>query len=140
MVTLGADTHKRTHTLVAVDATGRKLAERTVPATSPGHLELLRWAAHWPERSWALEDCRHLSRRLSTDLLVAGERVIRVPPKLMASARRSSREPGGTGRRRKTSRAFERRRTRSGRRFTRPRARSSSSDGTSGTSKGTRPE
>ena len=94
MVTLGADTHKRTHTLVAVDATGRKLAERTVPATSPGHLELLRWAAHWPERSWALEDCRHLSRRLEADLLHAGERVLRVPPKLMAGARRSAREPG----------------------------------------------
>lgn len=44
--------------------------------------------------SWALEDCRHLSRRLEADLLRAGERVVRVPPKLMAGARRSAREPG----------------------------------------------
>lgn len=94
MIVIGVDSHKRTHTAVAVDPTGRKLAERTLPATSPGHLELVRWAARFAERTWALEDCRHLSRRLSSDLLVAGEAVVRVPPKLMAGARRSSREPG----------------------------------------------
>lgn len=94
MIVIGIDSHKRTHTAVAVDGTGRKLAEKTLPATSAGHLELVRWAARFAERTWALEDCRHLSRRLSTDLLVAGEGVVRVPPKLMAGARRSSREPG----------------------------------------------
>jgi len=94
MVILGVDSHKRTHTVVAVDANGRKLAEKTVAAISAGHLELVRWAGRFPERRFALEDCRHLSRRLSSDLLVAGEAVVRVPPKLMAGARRSSREPG----------------------------------------------
>ncbi len=94
MVVIGVDSHKRTHTVVAVDGTGRKLAEKTVVATSAGHLELVRWAGRFTDRSWALEDCRHLSRRLSSDLLVAGESVVRVPPKLMAGARRSSREPG----------------------------------------------
>jgi transposase len=94
MVVIGADLHKRSHTLVAVDETGRKLAEKTVSATPAGHLEVRRWAAHWPERTFALEDCRHLSRSLERDLIRAGERVIRVPPKLMAGARRSAREPG----------------------------------------------
>jgi transposase len=94
MVVIGVDSHKRTHTVVATDGTGRKLAEKTVVATSAGHLELVRWAGRFPARSWALEDCRHLSRRLSRDLLVAGETVVRVPPKLMAGARRASREPG----------------------------------------------
>jgi transposase len=94
MVIIGVDSHKGTHTAVAADANGRQLAERTVRATSTGHLELVRWAAQFPERRFALEDCRHLSRRLSTDLLVAGEVVVRVPPKLMAGARRSAREPG----------------------------------------------
>src|SRR5207249_8754977 len=37
---------------------------------------------------------RHLTRRLERDLLAAGETVLRVPPKLMAGARRSNREPG----------------------------------------------
>jgi transposase len=94
MVVIGIDSHKSTHTAVAVDETGRKLAERTVAARAAGHLELVRWAARFPERTFALEDCRHLSRRLSSDLLLAGESVVRVPPKLMAGARRSSREPG----------------------------------------------
>ena len=42
MVILGVDSHKRTHTVVAVEAAGRKLAEKTVAATSAGHLELVR--------------------------------------------------------------------------------------------------
>lgn len=94
MIVIGVDSHKRTHTAVAADANGRALAERTVPATPAGHLELVRWAARFDKRRWALEDCRHLSRRLSSDLLVAGEAVTPVPPKLMAGARRSSRTPG----------------------------------------------
>lgn len=94
MVVLGTDVHKRTHTIVAVDERGRRLGERTVSATRDGHLDLLRWARQWPERRFAIEDGRHLSRRLEVDLLRAGEDVVRVPPKLMAGARRSGREPG----------------------------------------------
>lgn len=95
MVTIGADLHKRSHTVVAVDEHGTTLAERTVSATPRGHLELLRWARErFDERTWALEDCRHLSRGLERDLLIAGETVLRVPPKLMAGARRGGREPG----------------------------------------------
>jgi transposase len=94
MVTFGGDSHKRTHTLVAVDHNGRQLGERTVAATPAGHREALGWAAQWPERCWALENCRHLSRVLERDLLSAGEAVIQVSPKLMGVARRSGREPG----------------------------------------------
>lgn len=94
MVVLGADLHKRSHTIVVIDATGRQLAEKTIAATDAGHLELRRWATQWPERTWGLEDCRHLSRRLDAELVRAGESVVRVSPKLMAGARRSGREPG----------------------------------------------
>lgn len=94
MVVLGADLHKRSHTVVVIDEAGRKLAEKTVGATDAGHLELRRWAGQWPERTWGLEDCRHLSRRLDAELVRLGEAVVRVPPKLMAGARQSSREPG----------------------------------------------
>jgi transposase len=41
-----------------------------------------------------VEDCRHVSRRLEHDLIVAGEYVVRVPTKLMAGARRSLRDKG----------------------------------------------
>ena len=94
MVVLGADLHKRSHTVVVIDPSGRQLAEKTITATDAGHLELRRWAAQWPERTWGLEDCRHLSRRLDAELVRAGESVVRVSPKLMAGARRSGREPG----------------------------------------------
>lgn len=94
MMTIGVDAHKRTHTLVAVDEAGRRVSERTVAATPEGHLEALEWASRWDERRFALEDCRHLTRRLEGDLLRAGEAVLRVPTRLMAGQRRSSRQPG----------------------------------------------
>jgi len=83
MVTLGVDAHKRAHTIVAVDEHGAKVAERTIGTTTKDHLGLLRWAAQLGvDRTWAVEDCRHLSRRLERDLLAAGESIVRVPPKL----------------------------------------------------------
>ncbi len=94
MVTIGGDSHKRTHTFVAVDDVGRKLSERTVAATTEGHLEALKWAEQWSERRWAIEDCRHLTRQVESDLLAAGEAVVRVPTRLMAGERRGGREQG----------------------------------------------
>ena len=94
MVTLGTDAHKRSHTVVATDAVGAELGSVTVAATPEGHLRLVQWAAQFEQRRWAIEDCRQLSRRLEADLLAVGEQVVRVPPKLMAGARRSARTRG----------------------------------------------
>jgi len=96
MVIVGIDAHKRTHTAVAIDGRGRELGSKTTKTTTTAaHLELVRWAERFgPEREWAVEDCRHLSRRLEADLLAAGERIRRVPPKLMAKARDSARTYG----------------------------------------------
>lgn len=94
MVTVGSDSHKRSHTLVAVDQNGLQLEQRTVPASAGGHMEALAWARQFPQRRWALENCRHLSRVLERDLLSAGEAVLLVSPKLMGGARRSGREAG----------------------------------------------
>jgi transposase len=95
MVTIGIDAHKRTHTLVAVDEQGRELAQTTTGTTSRDHLALLAWAARLgAEREWAVEDCRHLSRRLERDLLGVGEQLKRVPPKLMAQTRKGARTYG----------------------------------------------
>jgi transposase len=94
MVTLGVDAHKHSHTIVAVDGNGQALGQRTVAATPTGQLEVLHWVSQWPERSWAVEDCRHLSRCLEADLLRAGERIVRVPPRLMGVARRTGRTVG----------------------------------------------
>jgi transposase len=66
-----------------------------VRARRVGHEQLLAWARSLADqRLWALEDCRHVSLALERFLLSSGERVIRVPPKLMAGARRSVRERG----------------------------------------------
>ena len=95
MVIIGIDAHKRNHTAVMVDEQGRQLAQTTTGTTSSEHVQLLAWAASsGSERLWAVEDCRHLSRRLERDLLRAGERILRVPPKLMANARDGARSYG----------------------------------------------
>lgn len=94
MVILGTDAHKRSHTVVATDTAGAEIGSITVAATPQGHLRLVKWAAQWPQRRWAIEDCRALSRRLEADLLKVGELVVRVPPKLMAGSRRSARTRG----------------------------------------------
>lgn len=94
MMTIGGDSHKRTHTFVVVDELGRQVDEKTVRATSDGHLDAIGWAAQWPERRWALEDCRQVTRRLEQDLVRSGESVVRVPTKLGADMRRGAREPG----------------------------------------------
>jgi transposase len=99
MVVLGIDAHKRTHTVVAVDEAGRQLGVKVTQSTSTAaHLDLVAWADRFgPGRRWAVEDCRHLSRRLEADLLAAGEQIVRVPPKLMAHARDAARTFGKSG-------------------------------------------
>src|SRR4051812_22980716 len=96
MIVIGADTHKHSHTLAAVDAaTGRVLADRTVSAKRRSFEDLLAWGRGVSaDRVWAIEDCRHVSGALERFLLRRGERVVRVAPKLMADTRRSARERG----------------------------------------------
>lgn len=96
MVKVGTDVHKHTHCAVATDALGCELGQLTVRATDAGHRQLLRWARKnfGEDVEFAVEDCRHVSTRLERALLVAGARVVRVPPKLMAGIRRSARTRG----------------------------------------------
>jgi transposase len=93
---IGTDTHKETHTCGAVDAlTAAARAELTAPARKGSFGKLLRWArALDAERMWAIEDCRHVSGAFERFLIARGERIVRVAPKHMAGARRSSRERG----------------------------------------------
>jgi transposase len=78
-----------------VAGTGELRSSETVPATDGGHARLLAWArALDAERVWAIEDCRHVSGKLERFLLARGERVVRVPPKLMAGRRKASRQRG----------------------------------------------
>ena len=96
MIVIGADTHKGSHALAAVDdGTGRVRGQREIKAEEPGHLAAVRWARDLDEeRVWAIEDCRHVSGRLEQALLAAGERVVRVAPHRMGASRRGERERG----------------------------------------------
>jgi transposase len=96
MIVLGADTHKRSHTVAAVAAaTGELLGEQTVQVGRRGFGGLLRWARGLDgDRVWALEDCRHVSGSLERFLIERGERVLRIPTHLTAKARKSARQRG----------------------------------------------
>jgi transposase len=96
MIVIGTDTHKRTHTCGAVLAgTGEFAGELTASAREPGFRQLLDWGRDLDaERIWAIEDCRHVSGSLERFLIASGERVVRVPPKLMGQSRRGERSAG----------------------------------------------
>jgi transposase len=60
MIVIGVDTHKRSHTLMALDAaSGARRGALTIPASYDGMLERLRFVGELDaERVWAVEDCR----------------------------------------------------------------------------------
>ncbi len=96
MMVLGCDPHNRSITCGAVQAATRVArGSKTAAADLDGFDVLVRWArALGGERVWAIEDCRHVSGRLERFLVARGERVVRVPPKLMAGARDGARTRG----------------------------------------------
>ncbi|MEU3764866.1 IS110 family transposase [Amycolatopsis keratiniphila] len=95
MVVIGIDPHKSSHTAVAVDQAGRKLACKTVRSDNEGHLRLRAWAARFgTELIWAVEDGRGVAGRLVRALIGTGATVKWVPPKLMAACRASARTRG----------------------------------------------
>ena len=92
MIVIGVDVHKHSLTAVAVDELGR---------TRCGAQRAGRWRCRslgrcslGEERLWAVEDCRHVTRGLEQTLLAAGERLVRVPPRLTAPQRRRGRTRG----------------------------------------------
>lgn len=96
IVVIGVDVHKRSHTFVAVDSGGRKLGAKSTDTSSEGHTSALRWArtSFGTEILRGVEDVRGLSSLLESDLLDAGEQVVRVSPRLTARHRASGREFG----------------------------------------------
>ena len=93
---LAADVHKRTHTFVAVDEVGRKLGEKVVAATTQvikarsagrGSGSVSRWCG----RLRIAGTCRP---GWNVICWPAGQKVVRVPPKMMAQTRASARTRG----------------------------------------------
>jgi hypothetical protein len=92
VIVIGIDPHMKSHAAVALDAvSGRSLGQASVTSDAAGCEALFAWARRLgDERLIAVEDCRHVSGRLERHLLLRGERLVRVPPKLMAKARSSA--------------------------------------------------
>jgi len=84
---IGVDPHKGSHTAVVIGPGEEPLGELRVES-SPGQAgDLLKWAAQWPDRTWAVEGAAGLGRLLAQQLVAAGELVLDVQPKLAARVR-----------------------------------------------------
>jgi transposase len=86
-VMIGVDPHKGSHTAVAIDGDEVQLAAVTVRATRRQVSELMRWAARFEERTWAIESAGGLGYLLARQLVAAGEKVLDVPATLAARVR-----------------------------------------------------
>jgi transposase len=65
-----------------------------IPADRRPTEKLLAWAAQWPERIWAVENCNGLGRLLAQQLVRHGETVVDVAATLSARTRRLSGHSG----------------------------------------------
>lgn len=72
-VVIGIDPHKQSHQAVALDDRESELSRLEVRATKTQVDRLVRWAAPFPERTWAIESAGRLGYLLSQRLVAAGE-------------------------------------------------------------------
>ena len=86
-VVIGIDPHKKTHQAVALDAKEVELARLEVRATKTQVDRLVRWAAPFEERTWAIESAGGLGYLLAQQLVDAGEHVVDVPATLASRVR-----------------------------------------------------
>jgi transposase len=84
---IGIDPHKGSHTAVAIDGDERLVGEVLVRADRRQRERLLRWAAEFKPRLWAVEGATGTGALLAQQLVGAGETVLDVPPALSARAR-----------------------------------------------------
>jgi transposase len=86
-VVIGIDPHKKTHQAVALDSAEVELARLEVRATKTQVDRLVRWAAPFEERTWAIESAGGLGYLLAQQLVDAGEHVVDVPATLASRVR-----------------------------------------------------
>lgn len=87
-VLISVDPHKASSTLAVLDPVTRTAIDGARFAnTKDGYRELMRFAARWKRRRWAVEGCHGAGRSLAQRLVVDGERVVDVPAKLAARVR-----------------------------------------------------
>ncbi|MDP9351407.1 MAG: IS110 family transposase, partial [Chloroflexota bacterium] len=90
---IGVDTHKKAHTLVALDEQGRTHHIQTIPNTAEGWAVALRMRREWGERAvWGIENSGSLGKGLAQFLVSQGEALVyEVSPQRTAQYRRRGR-------------------------------------------------
>lgn len=87
MFTIGIDPHKGTHTAAVLDGTETVIDELRLVADRHQRDRLLRFAARFEPRTWAIEGATGLGALLAQQLVAVGETVLDVPPTLSARVR-----------------------------------------------------
>src|SRR5437762_4921505 len=81
------DPHKRSATIEIIDDRETVLAGGRFGTDGDGYRALLTLGRRYPQRIWAVEGCNGIGRHIAQRLVVDGETVVDVPPKLSARAR-----------------------------------------------------
>jgi Transposase len=76
---IGIDPHKASHTAAVLDRTETVIGELRVTADRRQRERLLRFAADFTPRMWAIESASGLGALLAQQLVAAGETVLDVP-------------------------------------------------------------
>jgi transposase len=84
---IGIDPHKGSHTAAVLDDQEALVSELRVDADGRQRDQLLRFAAPFEPRTWAIEAAGGLGALLAQQLVEVGETVLDVPPALSARAR-----------------------------------------------------
>ena len=87
MFIIGIDPHKGSHTAAVIDGDEQLVGEMSVCADRRQRERLLRWAAPFEPRLWAVEGATGHGALLAQQLVASGETVVDVPAALSARAR-----------------------------------------------------
>ena len=87
MFIIGIDPHKGSHTAAVIDRDEQLVGEVSVVADRRQRERLLRWAAPFAPRVWAIEGATGVGALLAQQLVASGESVVDVPAVLSARAR-----------------------------------------------------
>ena len=99
MITIGVDAHKAIHVAMAVDETGRELANWRGPNSPAGWKQLADWVSELAgDRQWGIEGAWGNGRGLAQYLASLNETVYEINARWTAQARRVARTPAKTDR------------------------------------------
>ena len=93
-IVAGVDTHKDSHTVAFINATGELLKELTVPTTTEGFEQAIEAARSFGEVAWGIEGTGSYGRGLAEALVARGYVVYEVPGSYTKRHRKSGSRPG----------------------------------------------